>query len=148
MIKIRTATINDIEQLTDLFEGYRKFYRREADRDGASAFLRARFENNDSYIFVAEERGVLVGFTQLYPLFSSTRMARVFLLNDLFVHQDHRGKSASKLLLKRAQEHTIEHKACALTLETEKNNIIANKLYPKMGFIQETNNYYYWTNNG
>ena len=64
---------------------------------GAENFLKERLENQDSEIFVAEENGILTGFTQLYPLFfSSTRMKRYWLLNDLFVNENHRGKGHSK----------------------------------------------------
>ena len=37
---------------------------------------RERFENKDSKIFVKEDSGILVGFVQLYPIFSSTKMQR------------------------------------------------------------------------
>ena len=58
----------------------------EMINSGAENFLKERLENQDSEIFVAEENGILTGFTQLYPLFSSTRMKRYWLLNDLFVN--------------------------------------------------------------
>ena len=65
--------------------------------NGAGKFSKERLKNQDSEFFVAEENGILTGFTQLYPLFSSTRMKRYWLLNDLFVNENHRGKGHSKL---------------------------------------------------
>lgn len=72
----RKATIEDILQLAVLFDLYRMFYRKDGDVRGAEIFLRERLLNNESVIFVAEEMSVLVDFTQLYPLFSSTKMKK------------------------------------------------------------------------
>ena len=62
----------------------------------------------------------LVGFVQLYPLFSSTRMEKLWLLNDLFVDPDYRGKGISKGLINKAKELVEESDACGMFLETEK----------------------------
>ena len=88
-----------------------------------------------------------MGFTRLYPLFSSTNMMPFLLLNDLFVAKEHRGKQISKGLIKAAQEHCKITKANGISLETEKNNIPGNALYPKMGFtLDQEHNFYYWEN--
>jgi len=89
----------------------------------------------------------LTGFTQLYPLFSSTRMKRYWLLNDLFVNENHRGKGHSKALIEKAKELCIATNACGILLETDKTNEIGNQLYPNCGFEQYTHaNFYEWTN--
>ena len=68
------------------FDAYRQFYGRASDLSGAHAFLRERFDHGESVVFLAFDAGGQgVGFTQLYPSFSSTAMARIFVLNDLFV---------------------------------------------------------------
>ncbi|MBP7357540.1 MAG: GNAT family N-acetyltransferase, partial [Cloacibacterium sp.] len=74
MFTTRKATLEDLPQLSNLFDQYRSFYHKESDVNGAENFLKERLKNQDSEIFVAEENGILTGFTQLYPLFSSTRM--------------------------------------------------------------------------
>ena len=48
--------------------------------DGAENFLKERLENQDSEIFVAEENGILTGFTQLYPLFSFYKNEKILAL--------------------------------------------------------------------
>lgn len=94
-----------------------------------------RIVNKDSAIFVAENKeGNLVGFLQLYPLFSSTRMKRLWLLNDLFVNPEYRSKGISIGLINKAKELVKNSKACGMILETEKSNLIGNNLYPKVGF--------------
>jgi len=40
----------------------------------------------------------------------------------------------------------LETKACGMFLETEKSNLIGNTLYPKTGFVLNTDsNYYEWS---
>lgn len=144
---IRKATINDLPQLSELFDHYRIFYRKTSDIEGAKKFLKERISNNDSVIFVAEKENQLSGFTQLYPQFSSTRMKRYWLLNDLFVREDQRGKGISKKLIDEAKQLAKETSAAGLMLETEKTNIVGNNLYPSVDFaLNETNNFYWWNN--
>jgi len=143
----RTATLKDLHQLSELFDAYRRFYRKETDIVGAKSFLEKRISNNDSELFVAETtENKLVGFVQLYPLFSSTRMKKFWLLNDLFVHPESRSKGVSIALIEKAKALVRESKACGMFLETEKSNLIGNSLYPKTGFeLNMSSNFYEWS---
>ena len=142
---IRKANLQDLAQLSQLFDEYRTFYHKSSDRSAAQQFLSERLENNDSEIFVAEEGGQLVGFTQLYPLFSSTRMKRYWLLNDLYVNPNFRGKGFSKALIERAKQLCRESDSCGMYLETGKDNQIGNQLYPGAGFKKYNEvNFYEW----
>jgi len=147
-MKIRKATFKDLKQLAVLFNAYRVFYRKDADVKAAEKFLKERLNNGDSEIFVCvNDENKLLAFVQLYPLFSSTKMKKLWLLNDLYVHQQFRGQGLSTMLINRAKELVITTLACGLFLETEKSNIIGNKLYPKTGFkLNENANYYEWHN--
>ncbi|MGH1433767.1 MAG: GNAT family N-acetyltransferase [Lewinella sp.] len=145
---IRSATLSDLSALANLFDQYRVFYRKDSDIPAAEQFLKDRLTLGDSVIYVAEIAGELVGFTQLYPIFSSTRMRRLWLLNDLFVHPAQRGQGLSLQLLDQTKKHCRETRACGVMLETEKSNTIGNRLYPRAGFQQnEGSNFYEWTNN-
>lgn len=148
-MKIKKINIDDIRQLSKLFDNYRIFYGKESDIQGSEKFLNERLEKKESEIFVAEnENGELIGFVQLYPIFSSTRMKRLWLLNDLFIENIYRGKGISVLLIDEAKRLCTETKACGLVLETAKSNEIGNKLYPKIGFsLDIEHNYYSWDNN-
>ena len=141
----RKATIDDLSQLAQLFDEYRMFYHKTSDFSAAQQFLSERLENNDSEIFVAEEGGQLVGFTQLYPLFSSTRMKRYWLLNDLYVNSNSRGKGYSKVLIEEAKVLCRTSDSCGMYLETGKENRIGNQLYPSVGFKKyDEVNFYEW----
>jgi len=145
MVEIIRADASHLEELAVLFDGYRVFYKQKTDLSSAKNFLAERIKKGESVIFAALSEGNLVGFTQLYPLFSSVSMQRSWLLNDLFVDKSQRGKGVSKMLIDAAKKHTIETRAKGLTLETGKDNFVGNKLYPAVDFIlDEDHNYYYW----
>lgn len=148
-IELREAENTDLPQLSELFNEYRIFYSKETDFLGAKKFLENRLKEKDSKIFVAQNNAQkLVGFVQLYPLFSSTRMKKLWLLNDLFINEKSRGKGISVKLIEKAKTLVKNTEACALFLETEKTNIIGNNLYHKTGFKLNTeSNFYEWNNN-
>ncbi len=146
MTEITRANIADVEELSLLFDAYRVFYEKETDLEGAAFFLSERIIKEESVIYIARTKGIMVGFTQLYPLFSSTNMNRIWLLNDLYLHPDYRGLKISNLLLDRAKQLALETKAIGISLETARTNIPGNALYPKAGFkLDEDNNYYFWS---
>lgn len=141
----RKATIDDLSQLAQLFDEYRMFYQKTSDFSAAQQFLSERLQNNDSEIFVVEEDGKLGGFVQLYPLFSSTRMKRYWLLNDLYVNSNSRGKGYSKVLIEEAKVLCRTSDSCGMYLETGKENRIGNQLYPSVGFKKyDEVNFYEW----
>lgn len=142
---VRKVTSDDLPALSELFDDYRVFYEKEADVTAAASFLNERINKGDSVIFVFEENGELTGFTQLYPLFSSTRMKPLWLLNDLYVKPKHRGKGHSIALIDAAKKLAIDTGAAGLMLETAKSNDVGNQLYPKTGFVcDQDHNYYSW----
>ena len=144
----RKITIADIDKLSKVFDDYRIFYEKESDIKGAAEFLLERIRNKESEIFIAEnDKNELIGFVQLYPIFSSTRMKKLWLLNDLFIAENYRGKGVSIWLIDEAKKLCKETNACGLILETAKSNKIGNSLYPKTGFsLDLEHNYYSWDN--
>ncbi|MDW5289942.1 GNAT family N-acetyltransferase [Formosa sp. PL04] len=145
-MRYRKAVEKDMKPVAELFNSYRVFYGKKSAFEAAEEFIYERLNNSDSEIFVAENGdGNLVGFVQLYPLFSSTRMEKLWLLNDLFVNPDFRGKGVSISLIEKAKNLVRETNACGMFLETSKSNLIGNKLYPKTGFeLNNDSNYYEW----
>ena len=144
-MNIREVKTSDLDQLSILFNSYRIFYGKESNIDISKKFLESRISNKDSKLFICEVNNILTGFVQLYPLFSSVRVSKYWLLNDLFIDSEFRGKGYSKLLIDRAKELVLESGACGMMLETEKSNKIGNSLYPKTGFkINDLSNFYEW----
>ncbi len=107
----RKAEINGVKSLSILFDNYRKFYRQPSDIKGADIFLRDRITNNESVIIIAEDfNRNIMGFVQLYPLFSSTMMKRLWLLNDLFIEPAYRRKGISMALIAACKDLSIRNK--------------------------------------
>jgi ribosomal protein S18 acetylase RimI-like enzyme len=135
---IRAATLSDLDLLVPLFDAYRQFYGQLSDPERGRQFLLDRFENNESVIFLSSEGAVVTGFTQLYPSFSSGGLARIFILNDLFVVPEARRHGAGSALLRAAAEHGRSVGALRLVLSTERTNTTAQSLYEKLGWKRET----------
>ncbi len=144
-MKIRRATLQDLEDVAILFDGYRQFYQQASDLQGARNFLQARIINKESVIFVAEApTGSLVGFTQLFPSFTSVGMKTSWVLNDLFVSSEHRQQKYGEALLQYAVQFSKESGARNLSLQTAITNTSAQRLYEKMGWRRDEKYYTYY----
>lgn len=144
-METRRAALEDLPQLAQLFDEYRVFYHKGSDVYGAVEFLKQRIANEESVIYVAEEENNLMGFTQLYPIFSSTNLKHAWLLNDLYVNPNSRGKGVSIALIDEAKELVRDTNSHGMMLETDKTNDIGNKLYPRTGFeLDKDHNFYSW----
>ena len=139
---VARAGLGDLEALVPLFTAYRVFYGQPEDTRKARAFLDARLRNEESVIFLARVDGHAVGFTQLYPVFSSVGASRTWLLNDLYVDASARRQGVAAALLDAARQHGISTGATRLTLQTTKDNAAAQTLYEREGWIRQTD--YYW----
>lgn len=134
---VRQATSADLETLVPLFDGYRQFYGQPCELDRVREFLNERLRQGDSLLFIAEAGGRAVGFTQLYPSFSSVSMARIFILNDLFVLPEARRSGVARLLLDAAVRHGREAGAIRLSLSTALTNTAAQALYASAGWERD-----------
>ncbi len=141
-VEIKKAGIENLQDAVPLFDGYRVFYKQPSDEKAAADFLRQRMMNNESVIFLAYVNNVAVGLCQLYPLFSSVAMQRVWLLNDLFVNENARGHGVAAALLQRAKEFGIETNAKWVSLETAADNLIAQSVYDKNGWKRSKGVFY------
>jgi len=145
MEKIIKAELAHLDAFSTLFNQYRVFYRQQSDLKAATSFIKDRISNNETVTFLAVVDDKIVGFAQLYPLFHYTKLQKQWLLSDLFVDPEFRGKGLSVSLIDRCKTFCTETKACGLLLETEKTNEIGNNLYPRCGFELDTHhNYYNW----
>jgi GNAT superfamily N-acetyltransferase len=137
-VHIRQATVEDLDALVPLFDAYRQFYRQPSEPDRARRFLLDRFSNNQSIIHLAFADAMAIGFAQLYPSFSSGSLARIFILNDLFVSPEARRGGAGIGLLQAAADYGRRVGALRLMLSTEVSNATAQSLYEKLGWKRDT----------
>jgi GNAT superfamily N-acetyltransferase len=141
-VEIKKAGIENLKEAVPLFDAYRVFYKQPSDEKAAADFLRDRMINNESVIFLAYVNNVAVGLCQLYPLFSSVGMQRVWLLNDLYVNENARGQGVAAALLQRAKEFGIETNARWVSLETAADNLTAQSIYDKNGWKKSEGVFY------
>jgi GNAT superfamily N-acetyltransferase len=139
-MKCKKADAQDVDMIAPLFDRYRQFYGQSSDLAGAREFIKARLSENESHIFLAHTdsaKSIGSGFVQLYPSFSSVSMKRLWILNDLFVSDEFRGKGVAKALMQQAENFARETGAKGLTLKTAIDNLEAQNLYISMGWKQD-----------
>ncbi|MCK8044282.1 GNAT family N-acetyltransferase [Shewanella sp. 1CM18E] len=141
------ATPADAALIAPLFDAYRVFYGQASNLQLAEEFIAERLTNNESVIFLAlDNNGDALGFTQLYPGFSSVSAARIWVLNDLFVSDNARCQGVATLLMHAAKELGIKAGVKGLALETGVNNVNAQRLYESLGYVKESGSYHYLLN--
>lgn len=142
-MEVRLAGSADLEEVSQLFDLYRVFYDRPSDLAAAQAFIRERFDRQESQIFVAIDREQRVGFIQLYPSFSSVSLRKIWILNDLFVIESARKQGVAKLLMNAAADFARETGAIRMSLSTQVTNTVAQSLYRSLGYDRSEDFYYY-----
>ncbi|WP_163581436.1 GNAT family N-acetyltransferase [Gracilibacillus saliphilus] len=142
-MEIYQAKKEDLEGVSYLFNLYRVFYQHSSDIESAKSYIEKRLQNKDSVIFVAKDNEKYVGFTQLYPTFSSISMKKEWILNDLYVDAKSRKLGIGEMLLHKAKDYAIETGANSITLSTAPDNYSAQRLYKKNGYLRDSQFYHY-----
>lgn len=143
--KIIRAKTEQIPDIIPLFDAYRMFYRQKSDYKGAQKFISDRLERKESIIYLAYSEENPVGFVQLFPIFSSVSMEPMYLLNDLYVERNYRGKGLGKALIDVAKDLCRDKNYKGLALQTESHNP-AQHIYEHLGFVKDPDLFYFWTN--
>ena len=143
-VNVKRATLDDIKEVAGLFDAYRVFYKQQSDLKLATNFISERIKNEESVIFLAhDESGKALGFTQLYPTFSSVSAKRGWVLNDLFVSLTARRLGVGKKLMDAAKVFALGTNAKGIGLETAVDNFNAQALYESLGYEKDNNIYYF-----
>lgn len=132
----------DLAALVPLFDAYRQFYGQPADLEQAREWLRSRLRFGESVVLVAMRGSAMVGFTQLYPMYSSVHTARTWILNDLFVDAAVRRSGGGRALLDAAVAFAREDGAIGISLETTRENAAARALYRAAGWNEDATQWY------
>lgn len=133
---IRPALKTDVNQLFKLMRQYIvDFYQQpEPKKDKLEGLINHLIKNSESGLqFVAEEDGELIGFSTLYFTFSTLKVKRQAILNDLFVVPAARGRKVGERLFQTNLDYIRKNGFSSMTWETAKDNLAAQSLYNKMG---------------
>jgi ribosomal protein S18 acetylase RimI-like enzyme len=140
-MEIKRISKDEYELVIQLFDKYRVFYKQDSNLGLAKTFITERLNNNESVIFVAliehDKKETAIGFTQLYPKYSSVRTVKNWILNDLYVDVNHRKQSVGEKLIKTAMEFAKADGANFVELSTAINNFTAQSLYENIGFVKQ-----------
>ncbi|MFN7184556.1 MAG: GNAT family N-acetyltransferase [Thermomonas haemolytica] len=141
-VSISRAGPADLDALAALFDAYRQFYGQPADLARAREWLRSRLRLGESVALLARRDGQPAGFVQLYPMFSSVRTARTWILNDLFVDPAARRHGVARALLEAATGFARSDGAAGIALETAQDNAAARALYRAAGWREDATQWY------
>ena len=138
----RIYELENAPEVVNLFNEYRVYFGQSSDELEAEIFLTERLKNNESIIFIAKQNEKVIGFTQLYPGFSSLSLKPIGILNDLYVLESHRNSGAGKSLIEAAFSLGKNLNWKGMILETSPDNP-ARRLYEREGLKLENEYLHY-----
>ena len=142
--EIIKANVNHIKQVGELFDLYRQFYKYVSNINESTDYISKRMKNNESIIFIAtNKQKEAMGFVQLYETFGSLHLGKIIILYDLFVKKEFRKYGIGIKLMKKSEEYAKSIGAKGIELSTSKDNLTAQSLYEKIGYIRDNEFYSY-----
>jgi ribosomal protein S18 acetylase RimI-like enzyme len=136
MSEISKVTASDLAELHPLVEKYRAFYK-QPENDKTLGFLEERIKNQEAIAFIARVNAEAVGFTLLYPTFSTVSLSNIWLLNDLYVAESARGNGIANELMDVAEAAAKSAGATRVFLRTANDNLPAQALYEGRNWIKD-----------
>jgi GNAT superfamily N-acetyltransferase len=131
----------DLDDLLPLMRGYSDFYEVDPSDEALLALSRALIENPDydgvQLIARDSETDAALGFATVYWLWSTSRAARIGVMNDLFTAKEARGRGVGEALIKACLELVRERGAALLQWQTAPDNHTAQSVYERVGGIRE-----------
>jgi GNAT superfamily N-acetyltransferase len=136
-IATRPVRKDDLPAWLKLWEGYNAFYGRLGETALPSEVTHMTWSRFfDAYeplhALVAEEAGTLLGLVHFLYHRSTTDIAPICYLQDLFTAPEARGKGIGGALILRVYEHAQSSGAPEVYWQTHETNVLAMKLYDKV----------------
>jgi ribosomal protein S18 acetylase RimI-like enzyme len=136
-VTVRHATSKDLPQLLPLVEAYRVFYKQQPDAQREREFIESHVRNHTSSIYIALADGKAAGFMQLFKTYSTVHLCSSWILEDLYVDPHFRRHGIGSALLSHALQHVRADGAGSMFLETAYDNVAAQALYERAGWVRE-----------
>ncbi len=131
---------DDLADLLPLLKAYLDFYEAsppEADVRALCEALIADPEKEGVQLLARDAAGAPVGFATIYWSWSTTKAARLAVMNDLFVAPDARGTGAAEVLIAACADAARARGARELEWQTAPDNLRAQALYERVGGVRE-----------
>jgi GNAT superfamily N-acetyltransferase len=136
---IAVAGEADLADLLALMRAYCDFYAVTPSDDALLAMSRALIadpEREGVQLIARGDGGAAIGFATVFWTWSTTRAARIGVMNDLFVAPEARGAGGGRVgeaWIAACAERAREHGAVSLTWQTALDNERAQALYDRVG---------------
>ncbi|MFZ5605256.1 MAG: GNAT family N-acetyltransferase [Pseudomonadota bacterium] len=131
---IEAVNSDNLHEILHLIRRYQEFYEVSAIDDDRNYQFFSQFGLHSPMgcQFLARVEGVAVGFATVYFTCSSTAVAKVGVLNDLYTLADHRGKGVGRALIEHCLAYAVENGAIRLQWVTATDNEVAQRLYDSL----------------
>ena len=142
--QVEPVSADHLFELSRLYVAYRIFYGEASEEERATAFLLQRItQSSDRYFLAWNSLGIAVGFMHLIPYTNTLAMRPIWFLEDLYVDVPARGQGVASALLNHAEAFARQNGAERLTLATAHDNVAAQHLYKKHGYVREDHFLYF-----
>ncbi len=142
--RIEAASTEQLSELSRLYIAYRVFYGEAPEQERATAFIRSRLRQSSGRYFLAwDDHSSAIGFMHLMPSTNTLAMRPIWFLEDLYVDVSARGQGVATALLNYAEEFARSTGAERLTLATAHDNLAAQRIYKKLGYVREDHFLYF-----
>jgi ribosomal protein S18 acetylase RimI-like enzyme len=133
---IAVAGEDDLPDLLALMRAYCDFYAVGPSDEDLLALSRALIADPDReglQLVARDAGGAALGFATVYWTWSTTRGARIGVMNDLFVTPQARGMALGEALIAACAERCRERGVASLGWQTALDNTRAQALYDRIG---------------
>jgi GNAT superfamily N-acetyltransferase len=140
VVHVSRVTEADLDDLLPLMRGYSDFYEVDPSDDALLALARALIADpvHEGTQFIARgEDGAALGFATVYWMWSTSRAARIGIMNDLFTAAEARRRGVGEALIQACLDLVKERGAALLQWQTARDNHTAQALYERVGGIRE-----------
>ncbi|AMA74244.1 MULTISPECIES: ribosomal protein S18-alanine N-acetyltransferase [Aneurinibacillus] len=106
------------------------------------SFINELKNNVFARYFVIEKDKRVIGYGGMWLVLDEAH------ITNIAIHPDYRGLRLGERLMRRLMGLAIRSGAASMTLEVRKSNEVAQRLYRKLGFVEEGVRPGYYTDNG
>jgi GNAT superfamily N-acetyltransferase len=140
-VRIARVGADDLADLLPLMRGYCDFYEVDPPDKALLALSRALIADpaHEGVQLIARDghSGEPLGFATIYWSWSTSRAARIGVMNDLFTSAAARRRGVGEALIRACLDETRRRGAVMLGWQTARDNHTAQALYERVGGIRE-----------
>ena len=136
MTTIAVADEPDLPELLTLMRGYCDFYEVAPSDEALLAMSRALIADparEGLQLMARDEQGTAIGFATIFWSWSTTRAARIGVMNDLYVAPSGRGRGVAEQLIEACVERVRSRGGALLSWQTAPDNHRARAVYERIG---------------